>query len=342
MKACRLRWPLLVAITATALAAACSAVSRAAYAYQPAGPERPRPRASEVERPVPLPVDTASYWGVFEPGTPASYRPIQRFTALMGGAGPRIVLYFSDWGQPFDAAYALAAHRHGALTLVQIQPNDVSMAAIAAGRFDGYLRSYARQVRASGFPVIIGFAHEMNGPWYSWGFGHVRPRVWVAAWRHVVTVFDEQHADNVTWLWTVNITAPGVPSPRLWWPGSAYVTWVGIDGYYYLPDDGFQGVLSPTITDVRSFTTKPILIAETGITPGFVPGAMPGLIAGIRRRHLLGLVWFDADAGLDWRLDGHPPAVAAFRRGIATMLAHAGSRKQAITRPVGRPKESVG
>jgi hypothetical protein len=321
MNAPRPRWPLLAAITAMMLLAACSVVSHAAYPNRPAGPTRSRPRTSEAERPVPLPTRSASYWGVYEPGTPASYRPIQQFTARMGGAAPRIVLYFSDWGLPFASAYAQAAHDHGALTLVQIQPAGVSMAGIADGRFDGYIRSYARQVRAFRHPVIIGFAHEMNGPWYPWGFGHVRPSTWIAAWRHLVTVFREQHADNVTWLWTVNIMAPGVPSPRLWWPGSAYVTWVGIDGYYYLADDSFQGVFSPTMTDVRSFTGKPILVAETAITPGFVPGAMPGLITGIRRNHLLGLVWFDADARLDWRLEGHPAAVAAFRGGIARMLA---------------------
>jgi hypothetical protein len=325
MKASRPCWPLLAGTTAMVLLAACSVVSRAAYPTGPTragpapiGPTQHGPRPSEAERPVPLPVDSASYWGVYEPGTPASYQPIRHFTALMSGTAPRIVLYFSGWGEPFDTAYARAAHDHGALTLVQIQP-DVSMAGIAAGRFDGYLRAYARQVRAFGFPVIIGFAHEMNGAWYKWGLGHVSPATWIAAWRHVVTVFDQQHADNVTWLWTVNILAPGVPSPRPWWPGSAYVTWVGVDGYYHAANAGFQGVFDPTIAEVRSFTSKPILIAETAITPGFVPGAMPGLIAGIRQRHLLGLVWFDADADLDWRLEGHPPAVAAFRRGIATM-----------------------
>jgi mannan endo-1,4-beta-mannosidase len=327
MKAYLLRWPLLAATTAMMLLlAACSVVSHAAYPAQSMrpGPTPARPRTSQTERPVPLPVDNASYWGVYEPGTPTSYQPIRQFTTQMGGTDPRIVLYFSGWRQPFDAAYARAAHNHGAVTLVQIQPNDVSMAAIAAGRFDRYLRAYANQVRAFGLPVIIGFAHEMNGPWYSWGFGHVRPATWIAAWRHVVTVFDQQHAGNVTWLWTVNITAPGVPSPRAWWPGSAYVTWIGIDGYYFVDDDSFQGVFDPTITEVRSFTSKPILIAETGVRPGFVPEAMPGLIDGVRRHHLLGLVWFDADAGLDWRLEGHPLAVAAFRRGIATMLARPG------------------
>lgn len=332
MKPCRRRWPLLAGVTAMVLLAGCSAISRAAYPAAQMGPARsgapktgpasPGAGAPEAIRPVSLPVASGSYWGVYEPGTPGSYQPVRQFTAVTGTT-PRVVLYFSAWGTPFDTAYARAAHDHRALTLVQLQPENVSMAGIAAGRFDGYLRTYADQVRAFGLPVIIGFAHEMNGPWYTWGFGHVSPATWIAAWRHVVTVFGQQHADNVTWLWTVNITAPGVPSPRAWWPGSRYVTWVGIDGYYFLADDSFQGVFRATIADVREFTSKPILLSETGIAPGSVPAAMPGLIDGIGRQHLLGLVWFDADAGLDWRLEGHPSAVAAFRRGIATMLAQA-------------------
>jgi mannan endo-1,4-beta-mannosidase len=56
---------------------------------------------------------------------------------------------------------------------VQIDPTDVSLAAIADGAYDGYLQSYAEQLRAFGHPVIIGFGHEMNGNWYSWGAGHV-------------------------------------------------------------------------------------------------------------------------------------------------------------------------
>ena len=42
-------------------------------------------------------------------------------------------------------------------------------------------------------------------------------------------------AENVTWLWTVNIIEKrpaAFPAPGPWWPGSSYVTWVGIDGYY--------------------------------------------------------------------------------------------------------------
>jgi hypothetical protein len=49
-----------------------------------------------------------------------------------------------------------------------------------------------------------------------------------------------------------------------------------------------------------------------------------GLFAGIRRNHLLGLIYFDVaqDNGLyhqDWRLDNNPAAVAAFRAGAQSL-----------------------
>ena len=37
--------------------------------------------------------------------------------------------------------------------------------------------------------VVIGFGHEMNAPWYSWGYRHVPAATFVAAWRHIVTLF---------------------------------------------------------------------------------------------------------------------------------------------------------
>ncbi len=80
----------------------------------------------------------------------------------------------------------MTAADHGAVPLVQMDPDDVSIAAIASGQYDGYLSSYAEAVRAYGHPVILSFGHEMNGDWYSWGYRHTSPAVFVAAWRHIV------------------------------------------------------------------------------------------------------------------------------------------------------------
>ena len=43
---------------------------------------------------------------------------------------------------------------------------------------------------------------------------------------------------------------------QTFWPGRGYVTWVGIDGYYFRPSDTFNSVFGPTIDQVRKLTSK--------------------------------------------------------------------------------------
>ncbi len=54
-----------------------------------------------------------------------------------------MALYFSGWQVPFKSWFAGRAWANGAVAAVQIDPERISLAAIAAGRYDSYLRSYA-------------------------------------------------------------------------------------------------------------------------------------------------------------------------------------------------------
>ena len=265
-----------------------------------------------------------SYLGIYVAGVPGSYAGVSAFTAATG-VSPGLVVYYSGWQERFQTGFAGQAARHGAVPLVQMEPTGAGLAAIAAGRYDAYLRSYALAVKSFGRRVILSFGHEMNGYWYSWGNQHTSPAVFVAAWRHVVTVFRRQGVRNVTWLWTVNIIDPrgGIGSPGPWWPGNSYVNMVGIDGYYLEPGWTFASLFGPTIKAVRALTLDPVLISETGAAPAVgQPGKIADLFAGVRAYGLLGFVWFDAIAhhelpryGVrDWQLTG-PAAFAAFRRG---------------------------
>jgi hypothetical protein len=302
---------------AVAVAAATVLLLRVA-----APPDRPAPAGRVVVR---LPASPGSYLGAYVKGVPARYGPVSRLAAATG-TRPNVDLYYSGWGEPFRAGFAAQAARHGAVPLVQIDPDPVSLAVIADGGYDAYLRQFAQAVEAygarTGGAVVIGFAHEPNGDWYSWGYHHTSPAVFVAAWRHIVTVFRQQGAGNVTWLWTVNIVDEkgGIPSPAAWWPGASYVTWVGIDGYYLKPSWKFAPLFGPTIKAVRHLTLDdPILISETAATPAAgKPAKIADLFAGVRAYGLLGFVWFDVRKNQDWTLDG-PGAIAAFRRGAARL-----------------------
>ena len=262
------------------------------------------------------------YLGVYERTSPSSYAGVLRFGDTVGRM-PNLALYYSGWGEPFRVSFAAAALGHGATPVIQINPDGgTSLAGVASGRYDAYLRRYAAQVHAYGKNVVIGFGHEMNGNWYQWGWGHTSPAVFVRAWRHVVSVFRAAGDDNVTWLWTINGDAAGVTGPIAdWWPGSGYVTWVGIDGYYLTGPETFAQVFGPTVAAVhRVAPGKPILIAETAAGPPEASEAeqITGLFQGIRQRSILGFIWFDepGKSGRPWRLEGNPAATEAFRRAV--------------------------
>jgi hypothetical protein len=267
------------------------------------------------------PAGTSRYIGVYEHGVPYSWDSVQGFAAATG-VHPGIALYYSSWREKFWTSFADDARAHGAIPLVQIQPDHTSLRDIAGGRYDQYLRAYAKAVQAFGHPVILSFGHEMNGTWYSWGAGYTTPAAFRAAWRHVVDVFRGAGAANVTWLWTVNSTNTARSPLGQWWPGAGYVDWVGIDGYYYRASDTFASVFGTTAALVRTITRDPILISETAIGPAGGPGKIKGLFDGIRADHLLGLVWFDKSQHdppyhQDWRLEDSPAALAAFRSAAA-------------------------
>jgi Glycosyl hydrolase family 26 len=264
-------------------------------------------------------VPPGSYIGVYAPGVPESYAGIRAFTAATG-VRPGVVVYYSGWLEPFKAAFAAEAARHDAVPLVQINPTGISVAAIASGHYDAYLRSYASEVKSFGRRVILSFGHEMNGSWYSWGYRHTSPAVFVAAWRHIVTVFRSVGARNVIWLWTINIIRCRCSSGSLtqWWPGKSYVNWVGIDGYYYKPSWKFAPLFGPTIKAVRALTLDPILISETAAPAARQPAKIADLVAGVRAYGLVGFVWFNADQRVHWRISSRA-ASAAFRRGVGTL-----------------------
>lgn len=279
----------------------------------------PHPAAIGVCVPAPVSLQPDSVG--LAPGEPWG-SSVLAFTGATG-VRPAILEDYQLFGQPFDQGRACHETQMGAVPLIQMLPRRYGLAAIAAGRYDSYLDSYAGAVASFKDPVIISFAHEMNAVWWPWGYGFDTPKIFKAAWRHIVTLFRDDGATNVTWMWDVNKDAlPGqitVTPPAEWWPGGRYVGLVGIDGYFNTPADTFSDVFAPTLASIRAFTRKPVVIAETATAPSPVQATqIDSLFAGVRASDIAGFIWFDIDSREAWHIEGRPAADAAFRTAVMT------------------------
>ena len=266
---------------------------------------------------------SGKFLGLEANGAPNSLSPLTTFAANTGRK-PNMVGQYVTWGRPFDASAASNAWSYGALYYMAWEPFGTSVQAIAAGRSDGYISRFAAAVRARNVPVALSFGHEMNGNWYPWGTEQATPAQFVAAWRHIHRLFTRAGAGNVIWVWNPNIINP-VPTVRLrpYWPGNAYVNWVGLTGYFATtgPHD-FATLYRPTMIEIRHFTRKPFIIAETAVESG------PAEVACVRQlvdtvakhRNVLGFIWFDYNKnGVDWRVESRPAVRAALAGEIGTL-----------------------
>jgi Glycosyl hydrolase family 26 len=222
---------------------------------------------------------------------------------------------YMTFGTPVDVANIAAVMNDGAMPVIQLNPYRVSLSAIAAGRWNGYLKKFGTELAQLGQRVVVSFAAEANGTWYTWACTHTSAAVYLAAWRHVHDVVD-RYDPRVIWMWDVNATyATAACTLQSRWPGPAYVDWVGVDGYLRNPGDTFDRILAPTITAVRGFSGKPVLIAETGVpdAPAAVPWLQSIFTDTAELPFVIGVVYFDyATAAFNYRLEHDPAALAVF------------------------------
>ncbi|MFN8619339.1 MAG: glycosyl hydrolase [Chloroflexota bacterium] len=238
------------------------------------------------------------------------------------GESPASWSIWSDWGGPnagFPARRLLdGLHRRGVQPVIfwqptnpvtSIDPGRYAYARIAAGDWDGYLRSWAKDAHAYGRRILVRWAHEMNAPWFPWAIGKNgnTPATYKAAWRHIVTTV-QRIAPNVRFMWAPNEPCGRcVPYAKMF-PGDRYVNVVGFSAY------NWTGKASRTmlqqygrsIRALREVSNRGIVAAETGIAgPNrdrirWIVQGYPQVYARFPR--LRGVIYFD----VDMRFAGHP------------------------------------
>lgn len=99
-------------------------------------------------------------------------------------------------------------------------------AAIASGRYDAVIGQNADEIRALPGGVLVRFNWEMDqGPGQREYIG--TPSEFVAAWRHIVTIFRARGATNASFVWAPRAAAFREGSAAAFYPGADYVDWIG-------------------------------------------------------------------------------------------------------------------
>jgi hypothetical protein len=302
--------------------------------------------------------------GIFEKFSSqgSNYSSISRFISTLGRT-PAIIQGFFGWknsngsDMAFPSSFVHYVASVGATPMITWQPGQAgaynqpngqggggtsaarlnqpqfSLNALSGGSQDAFIRQWAQAAKAYGRPVYVRLMHEMNDHNYPWSLGvngNTSPAQYVAAWRHIVGIFQQVGATNVQFVWCVGANPKNSPLQALY-PGDAYVQWASIDGYNRLKNqpgwETMADIFGRAYQEITSFSDRPIMIAETGsvedpgnpqakaqwITTGFldqIPQEFPRIKA---------VLYFDSvGRGFTYPLSSSPQAMAAFKQVAAS------------------------
>lgn len=214
-----------------------------------------------------------------------------------------IVMYFLDWNQPLNLACSdgflpnqlylndpnlvpmISWQPFIASSFSEANPGPADYDLVLSGAYDSYIEACANRLSIgvnAGKPIIIRLMHEMNlvdSPWWAGksfnqkadGTGDTEK--FKQVWRYLVDRFRAEGAVNVQWLWAPNYAsnpADDWNDMHRYYPGDAYVDWVGLSGYNWngingrSPAQSYFDLYDAALTDLQCRYARPIVHAEIG------------------------------------------------------------------------------
>jgi hypothetical protein len=324
-----------------------AAVRRTSFVLAPGAPTVADPEpavatATPVAQTSSNPIAGRRRFGVATPSNGWSRGEVQG-AAAAAGHDPSIVLHYLGFGDELQREHLQNVAGVGAISLLTWEPYDYragtanqsrfALRRIIDGDFDDHILRTARTIRDFERPVLVRFAHEMNGDWYPWSerVNGNRSGEYVAAYRHVHDLVTSAGAHNATWVWSPNVEYTGSQPLGGLYPGHGYVDVVAVDGYNFGSSQSWsswQGpaqLFGPTLSTVRSLAPGiPIIIGETGSSEA--GGDKAAWITELfdwldTQGDVRAIVWFHLDKETDWRIDSSAASAEAFARGLSSWLS---------------------
>lgn len=261
--------------------------------------------------------------------------------AIVANEKPSLVTTYSSFGGNSSAPISTLdmISTRGATPIVTWEPWQAGAGStqpayrnteITAGRYDSYISSWGSALAKWGKPVIIRYAHEMNGSWYPWsdGINGNAEGSYVDSYRHVHDLVTAAGATNVSWMWSPNTVFAGSAPLLSEYPGTAYVDYAGVDGYNWGNTRASMKWLTPakifsaTLAQLRIVAvSKPIVISEVASTEsGGSKATWNGQLLSYlsSQNDVVGFTWFNINKESDWRIESSTESASAFASALST------------------------
>ncbi len=269
----------------------------------------PAPTPTPTTTPV---TTTKLQWGVFAGDQNDNLSLVEKIV----GKQANIQAVFAAFDDPFpDYITGLCPNKS---MLIFWENTGFSLDNIIAGKYDTSIKNFSAGASKYGCPVILSLFHEMNGNWDEWDgpVGTNSAAKIISAWKHV---HDLVTAPNVKWAWAVNnVSVPDTAANEAYhyYPGDAYVDYVGVDGFNLNdPWTSFSDVFDTAISHLQQYN-KPIYIFSMGAVANSKKAAWiaDGLGLQVKKyKNLAGWVWFNQNgADGNWSFNSDVASLAAF------------------------------
>jgi len=232
------------------------------------------------------------------------------------GKKPYLVMIFLGWGDFPSERTIKDVYAEDCILFLTWEPWDaqrkagIDFNALIQGKFDSYIGKLAAMLKEIDKPVLLRFGHEMNGDWYPWSGAKIGANLYIQAYRHVKEIFNKGKAANVKWVFSINWEdLPRDNRFILYYPGSDYVDYIGIDGYnwgnskHWSKWQSFEQIFKARY-EQAAIIDKPIIISEfsSSSSGGDKQAWIKEALNSIKNmKKIKAFVIFNQDKEADWK-----------------------------------------
>lgn len=245
----------------------------------------------------------------------------------------RRMSWFQDMGAPWldQQAEDAAASDHDLMIAWDPVSADkrIAFSDFLQGRWDDHLTSFFGKAAEYAGAVVIRPFWEMNSSGSPYSLDYTGPNrqvdnidQFVDTWRHLVQLQRGIGGSRVRWLFCANGTDTGKVPMEAYWPGAQYVDEVGFDTYNddWGPWASFEDRVRPMYERLRHLAPDlPVSIGEIGCKESGAPAGeskatwLRGMFQSREFPALEHISFFNADKGIDWRLNSSDEALEVHR-----------------------------